>query len=63
MSERIAVANQIRELLLEYGVAIAPGLQRLRRKSPVVLGAEDDELPTLARSVVRELQERLLEVG
>lgn len=62
MSERTAVANQIRGLLLEYGVAIAPGIQRLRRELSAVLEAKDNRLPMLARSVVRELQARLLEL-
>lgn len=62
VSERTAVANQIRGLLLEYGVAIAPGIQRLRRELPVVLSGEEDGLPTLARTVVSELQARLLEL-
>jgi transposase len=61
VSERTAVANQIRGLLLEYGVAIAPGIQRLRRELPAVLSVEDDGLPTLVRTVVSELPARLLE--
>jgi transposase len=40
VSERPTVANQIRGLLWEYGVAIAPGRQRLRREWPAVLSAE-----------------------
>jgi len=62
VTEWTAVANQIRGLLLEYGVAIAPGLQRLRRELPAVLSAENEGLPTLARTVVTELQTRLLEL-
>jgi transposase len=62
VSERTAVANQIRGLLLEYGVAIAAGIQRLRRELPAVLGATDATLPTLARRVVEELQTRLREL-
>jgi transposase len=62
VTERTAVANQIRGLLLEYGVALAPGSQRLRRELPNVLSAADDTLPTLARTVVTELQARLLEL-
>jgi transposase len=62
VSERTAVANQIRGLLLEYGVAIAPGIQRLRRELPDILSAEDEGLPTLARTVVTELQARLREL-
>src|SRR5262249_49611422 len=62
VSERTAVANQVRGLLLEYGVAIAPGLQRLRREVSAVLSAEDEGVPPLARTVVTELQARLLEL-
>jgi transposase len=62
VSERTAVANQIRGLLLEYGVAIAPGIQRVRRELPNVLSATDDTLPTLVRTVVTELQAHLLEL-
>ncbi len=62
VTERTAGAKQIRGLVLEYGVAIAPGIQRLRRELPNVLSAADDPLPTLARTVVTELQARLLEL-
>ena len=62
VSERTAVANQIRGLLLEYGIAIATGIQRLRRELPAVLRAEDETLPALVRTVVTELQARLQEL-
>ena len=62
VTERTAVAHQIRGLLLEYGIAIAAGIQRLRRELPGVLNAEDEALPLLARTVVTELQARLLEL-
>jgi transposase len=62
VSERTAVANQIRGLFLEYGVALAAGIQRLRRELPAVLATQDETLPTLARTVVTELQARLLEL-
>jgi transposase len=58
VSERTAVANQIRGLLMEYGVVIPPGITRLRRELPTVLSAEDGGLPPLARTVVTELQAR-----
>jgi transposase len=61
-NERTAVATQLRGLLLEYGVAIAPGIQRLRRELSTVLEAEDERRPTLARTVVRELQARVQEL-
>lgn len=62
VSERTAVANQMRGLLLEYGIAIAAGIQRLRRELPAVLTATEEILPTLARTVVSELQARLQEL-
>lgn len=62
VSERTAVANQLRGLLLEYGIVIPAGLQRLRRALPGILSAVDEILPTLARTVVTELQGRLQEV-
>jgi transposase len=61
VTERTAVANQIRGLLMEYGVVIAQGIQRLRRELPGVLAAAET-LPRLAREVVEELRERLLEL-
>ena len=62
VSERTAVANQIRGLLLEYGIAIAAGIQRLRRELPAVLSAEDETLPALVRTVGTELQARRQEL-
>jgi transposase len=62
VAERTAVANQIRGLLLEYGIVIVQGIQRLRRELPAVLSAEDAGVPTLARSVVTELHARLQEL-
>ena len=60
VTERTALANQIRGLLMEYGIVIAQGIQRLRRALPDVLTQET--LPALAREVVSELRERLLEL-
>ena len=58
-TERTALANQIRGVLMEYGVVIAQGIQRLRRELPALMTAET--LPALVREVVGELRERLLE--
>src|SRR5262245_47391786 len=62
VSERTAGANQIRGLLLEYGIAITAGLSRLRRELPSVLTTTAEVLPLLARTVVSELQTRLQEL-
>lgn len=61
VTERTALANQIRGLLMEYGVVIAQGIQRLRRELPGLLAAMET-LPSLVRDVVEELRERLLEL-
>jgi transposase len=61
VTERTALVNQIRGLLLEYGVVIAQGIQRLRRELPGVLAATD-LLPALVRAVVEEWHERVLEL-
>src|SRR5581483_11119230 len=52
VSERTAVANQLRGLLLEYGLVIVQGIQRLRRALPELVTAET--LPELVREVVAE---------
>lgn len=61
VTERTALANQIRGLLMEYGVVIAQGIQRLRRELPGVLAATAI-LPELVRAVVAELRERMQEL-
>jgi transposase len=60
VTERTALANQIRGVVMEYGIVIARGIQRLRRALPELLTAET--LPELVREVVEELRERLLEL-
>ena len=52
VSERTAVANQIRGLFMEDGSVMAAGLQRLRRELADVLSTVADTLPTLAYTVV-----------
>lgn len=61
MTERPALANQIRDLLMGDGLVIAQGIQRLRREWPELVTAET--LPTLVRDVVAELRERLGALG
>lgn len=61
VTERTALVNQIRGLLMEYGVVIAQGIQRLRRELLALLDSAPT-LPTLVREVVAELRERLLEL-
>ena len=60
VTERTALANQIRGVVLEYGIVIAQGIQRLRRALPELLTTE--ALPELVRAVVTDLHERLREL-
>jgi len=59
VTERTALANQIRGLLMEDGIVIAQGIQRLRRELPERRAAAET-LPELVGEVVGELRERLL---
>lgn len=59
VSERVALSNQIRGLLGEFGIAVAGGMARLRRVMiEVETGARN--LPLLARETISELYERML---
>src|SRR5712691_13239102 len=40
VTERTALANQIRGVVMEYGIVIAQGIQRLRRELPELMTAE-----------------------
>jgi transposase len=50
VSERTAIANEIRAFLLDRGIAVAQGLHRLRRALPEILATRTDMLaPRLLR--------------
>lgn len=60
VAERIALSNQIRGLLGEFGIAVAGGMARLGRIM-VEIGTGQRHLPVLARQTIGELYERMLE--
>jgi transposase len=62
VTERTAWAKQIRGVVLEYGVVIAQGIQRLRRALPEVLAAAET-LPERVREVGEEVRERVRELA
>jgi transposase len=62
VAERTALGNQIRGLLLEYGVPIGLSLVTLRQRLPAVLEDEQNELTPRARSLFRELYDELLDL-
>ncbi len=59
VSERTALVNQTRGLLMEYGIVVAQGVGRLRAALPGILEDGDNALPPLAREVFADLYERL----
>jgi transposase len=59
VAERVALSNQIRGLLGEFGIAVAGGMARLRRVM-LEIGSGNRNLPVLARETMTELYERVL---
>jgi len=62
VSERIALSNQIRGLLGEFGIVVATGMARLRRVMMEVQTGER-HLPLLAKETIDELYERMLNLN
>jgi len=57
--ERTALMNQIRGLLAERGIVVAPGAANLRRAVADLLGAEDHRVSAILRHILVEATERL----
>jgi len=55
VSERTAVANEIRAFLLDRGIAIAKGLNRLRAELPVILAIRTDALSPRLLHIIEDL--------
>lgn len=60
-TQRVALMNQIRGLLAEFGIVLAQGPTALRRRVPEILEDADNALPDLARETFSGLHERLLD--
>lgn len=63
VSERTALVNQIRGLLGEFGIVVAPGWERFERELPIVLADLEKGLPVLARETLTNLAARLRAVN
>ena len=70
VSERTATVNEIRAFLLDRGIAVAQGIQRLRRALPDILGTHHGKLsPRMVRIIEalasdwRRLDQRVDEVS
>ena len=60
VGRRTAQANQIRGLLLEYGIVIPQGIRHVRKQLPLILEAADNGLSDLFRELLHELYEELV---
>jgi len=62
IKERTALSNQLRGLLMEYGIVMTRGVNELRRRIPVILDDEKNGLTALFRQLLRQGYMQLLEL-
>lgn len=60
VTRRTAQANQIRGLLLEYGITIPKGITCIRTKTPEILEDAENTLTALFRELLSELYEEMV---
>lgn len=63
VGNRVSLSNQIRGLLLEYGVDIAQGFSRLREKIPQLLDVSNEELTAQMKEVLADCYEEFKEIS
>lgn len=60
VARRTAQANQIRGLLMEYGLIIPQGISYVRKSIPLILKDADNELTVLFRTLLASLYEEMV---
>jgi len=60
VARRTAQANQIRGLLLEYGIVIPKGISYVRKQIPSILENAENELTLLFRTLLKDLYEEMV---
>lgn len=60
VARRTAQANQIRGLLMEYGVVIPKGISYIRKTIPLILEDAENELTGLFRHLLNELYDEMV---
>jgi len=63
VSHRTAQVNQIRGLLMEYGITVAKGVASLRKALPEILEDSDNELSPMFRNLLCDLRDELLRLS
>jgi len=59
VGDRVALVNQIRGFLMEYGIVLAQGRIQIRKKLPDIMSDGENNLPYLAREILNDQYERL----
>ena len=57
--ERTAIANQIRGLLMEYGLIIPQGIYNIKKRLPSILEDGENELSNIGRNFLSDLLDQL----
>jgi len=60
VARRTAQANQIRGLLLEYGIVIPKGISNVRKEIPSILENAENELTLLFRTLLNDLYDEMV---
>ncbi len=60
IQQRTALANQIRGLLAEYGIAIPQGISHIRSELPLIFGNNPNDMGVLILDCLMELYNRLV---
>ena len=60
VGRRTAQANQIRDLLMEYGIIIPQGIRQLRKAIPEILEDAENTLSVYFRELLQELYEEII---
>ena len=60
VARRTALANQIRGLLMEYGVIVPKGITYIRKEIPLILEDAENELTTMFRELLSELYDEMV---
>jgi transposase len=62
VKNRTALINEIRGLLLEYGLIVAPGAGRVKRSLCAIIADDTNELTPLSRDCMQGLYDELIEI-
>lgn len=63
VGNRVSLSNQIRGLLLEYGIDIAQGFCNLKKKIPLLLDVSNEQLTAQMKEVLAECYEEFKELS